>query len=141
MTSKPLVVTVSSADVLEQDYQVVQQNEVGNFEFSQVDVGFRSDASHELVFEDGFLFAEKRTTTLLIVTGARGLQADHFILECRRLAVGIGRSYSSGAHRTEHLQRVVYDRDRSSRLSSRMSRAPDNAESPTIAQHGSTRAF
>ena len=64
MSSKPLVVTVSSADVLEQDYQVVQQNVAGNFEFSQVDVGFRADASHELVFEDGFLFAENHAAAV-----------------------------------------------------------------------------
>ena len=53
-----LMVTVSSADVLEQDYEVVQQDIQGNFEFAQVDVGFRSDAINRLVFEEGFLFAQ-----------------------------------------------------------------------------------
>ena len=58
MSGPALMVTVSSSDVLEQDYEVVQQDIQGNFEFAQVDVGFRSDAINRLVFEEGFLFAD-----------------------------------------------------------------------------------
>ena len=75
-SSAPLMVTVSSKEVLEQDYEVVQQDVVGNFEFGQVDVGFRSDASHELVFEDGFLFAEAHDDAVAPASGTTGYSPD-----------------------------------------------------------------
>jgi hypothetical protein len=103
MSSAPLVVTVSSADVLEQDYQVVQQDVVGNFEFVQVDVGFRSDASHELVFEDGFLFAQAHDNAVAPAAGTTGLSADigTFLEPTAALSAAAGRlgesSYSISA--------------------------------------------
>ena len=103
MSSAPLVVTVSSADVLEQDYQVVQQDVVGNFEFVQVDVGFRSDASHELVFEDGFLFAEAHDDAVAPATDTPGLSDNTgtFLDPTAALSAAAGRlgesSYSVSA--------------------------------------------
>ena len=93
MSSAPLVVTVSSEDVLEQDYQVVQQDLVGNFEFVQVDVGFRSDASHELVFEDGFLFAQAHDNAVAPAAGTTGLSDDTgtFVDPTAALSAAVGR--------------------------------------------------
>ena len=96
LSSKPLVVTVSSADVLEQDYEVIQQRESGNFEFSQVDVGFRSDATHELVFEDGFLFAEAHdnavTSNAAVLLADGTITAGLYLAPNKTTPVAIGQS-------------------------------------------------
>ena len=104
------MVTVSSADVLEQDYEVIQQDVSGNFKFSQVDVGFRSDATHELVFEDGFLFAKAHddavTSNAAVILGG-GTLTGTYLVPNKATPVVIGQSAYGMLSTTGPIKSVV----------------------------------